>query len=138
MPEHEIAKHTKAIYKAWNEPNKKVRERVIEIFIAIAIIVFAISLSLLLERWRENQHERKVEKKFLIGLKQDLHNDVIQLRSDSASYFNLLNAWSYLRRTGINNETVNYDSLNKYGNTLTNTTDFIPNYSRFEALKSSG
>jgi hypothetical protein len=33
---------------------------------------------------------------------------------------------------------LNRDSLIKYTNTLTNTTEFIPNDSRFEALKSSG
>ncbi len=138
MPEHEIAKHTKAIYKTWQAPDKKVKEKIFEIFIEIAIIVFAITLSLLLERWRENGRDRKIERSFLIGLKQDLQNDTAQLKSDSASYFLLFRGWNYMRTAGMTNQQVNKDSIVKYGWTLNNSSGFIANDSRFDALKSSG
>lgn len=138
MPEHEIAKHTEAIYKTWKNPDKKVKEKVFEIFIEIAIIVFAITLSLLLERWRENAHDRKIERSFLIGLKRDLQNDTAQLKGDSATYFLLLNGWNYMRNVGMMNLELNKDSMVKYSWTLNNSSDFIANDSRFDALKSSG
>ncbi len=138
MPEHEIAKHTKAIYKAWNAEHKSWKERLVEILIEIGIIVFAITLSLLLERWREDAHERKIEKKFLIGLKEDLRNDIIQLRDDDSAYYAVSNGWNYMRTSGMNNIEMNKDSTFKYMWTLANNSGFIPNNTRFEALKSSG
>ena len=138
MPEHEVAKHTKAIIETLKQPEKDWRHKLVDILIEIAIIVFAISLSLLLERWRENAHDRTTEKKFLLGLRVDLTNDIQQLKSDSTSYSNLYTGWNYLRNAGVNKIALNNDSANRYANTLINSTDFNPNDSRFEALKSSG
>ena len=53
-------------------------------------------------------------------------------------YYDLNNGWHYLRNAGIQKITLNRDSAIKYADTLTNTTEFLPNDSRFEALKSSG
>jgi len=138
MPEHEIAKHTKEIYKAWSMPGVSIKHKVIEILIEIAIIVFAITLSLFVERWREQIHDRKIESQFLKGLKKDLSEDLIQLKEDSLSYVDVLHGWSYLRNAGINNLPLDKDSVAKYQYSLGTFTDFIPNDSRFEALKSSG
>ncbi len=138
MPEHDVTKHTKAIYDTIKEPGKTWRHKLADILVEIAIIVFAISLSLLLERWRENVHDRTIEKKFLLGLRADLQNDILQLKSDSVSYNNLYTSWNYLRHAGINKITLAGDSLKRYGSTFINTTEFVPNDSRFEALKSSG
>jgi hypothetical protein len=138
MPEHDLTKHTKAIVNTIKDPGKSWKHKLGDILIDIAIIVFGITLSLMVERWRENAHERAVEKKFLLGLRVDLQNDILQLKSDSASYYDLNNGWHYLRNAGIHKTNLNRDSLIKYTNTLTNTTEFIPNDSRFEALKSSG
>lgn len=138
MPEHEIAKHTKAIFTSMNDARKNWKQKLGEIIVEILIIVFAITLSLLVERWRENLHNRDIEKQFLTGLKLDLQNDIIQQKGDSASYALLEKGWIYLRAIGLNNTVPNKDSMAKYSITLNNTTDFIPNDSRFEALKSSG
>jgi hypothetical protein len=138
MAEHEIAKHTKAIYKAWNEPNWSWKHKAVEVSIEIGIIVFAITLSLFLERWREHVHEREIEKQFLTGLKSDLILDVAQQSGDSVSYSKVLPAWAYFRKSGLEKHLVPNDTLNAYVQTLFTTIGFIPNSSRFEALKSSG
>src|SRR5438309_8979354 len=101
MPEHEIAKHTKKIYKTLKDRNHSLKHRIGEVLIEIGIIVFAITLSLFLERWRERQHEREIEKQFLLGLKTDLTNDIKQQEGDSTSYTKLLTAWRYFRNAGI-------------------------------------
>ncbi len=138
MPEHDVTKHTKAIYDTIREPGKTWKHKLGDILVEIAIIVFAISLSLLLERWRENVHDQTIEKKFLSGLRTDLQNDIKQLKADSTSYQNLYTGWNYLRNAGVNKIALNKDSANMYAGTLMNTTEFNPNNSRFEALKSSG
>jgi hypothetical protein len=138
MPEHEIAKHTESLVSSIRDKRKNWKEKLGEIIIEIFIIVFAITLSLLVERWRENSHNREVEKKFLIGLKHDLQSDLNQQKGDSISYATLLTGWNYLRSVGLNDAVPDKDSMNKYRVSLLSTTDFIPNDSRFEALKSSG
>ena len=138
MPEHDFNKHTKAIVNTIKEPGKNWKHKLGDILIDIGIIVFGITLSLMLERWRENAHDRTIEKKFLLGLRVDLQNDIQQLQSDSASYHDLYKGWRYLRNAGVYKINLNRDSLIKYTNTLTNTTEFLPNNSRFEALKGSG
>ncbi|HVX24933.1 MAG TPA: hypothetical protein VHB70_01225 [Parafilimonas sp.] len=138
MPEHDFNKHSKAIVNTIKAPGKNWKEKLGDILIDVAIIVFGITLSLMVERWRENVHERSIEKKFLLGLRVDLQNDIQQLQSDSATYHDLYKGWHYLRNAGMHKIALNRDSAIEYENTLTNTTEFIPNNNRFEALKSSG
>jgi hypothetical protein len=138
MSEHEISKHSKAVYKVWTNPHMKLKEKVIEILIEISIIVFAITLSLMVERWREKVHENGIEKDFLTDLKTDLTSDLQQEADDSSSYAMLVIGWDYFYRCGINHQVAKRDSINKFSNKLFNSTTFIPNNSRFEGLKSSG
>jgi hypothetical protein len=126
MPEHEISKQAKAVYTVWTNPHMKWKEKVIEITIEVAIIVFAITLSLM------------VEKDFLIDLKTDLGSDLLQEADDSASYALMRTGWNYFYKCGINGKIADKDSLDKYGFKLFNTTIFISNNSRFEGMKSSG
>ena len=86
MPEHDFTKHGKEIVNTIKEPGKNWKEKLGDILIDVAIIVFGITLSLMVERWRENVHERSIEKKFLLGLRVDLQNDIQQLKDDSTSY----------------------------------------------------
>jgi hypothetical protein len=138
MSEHEISKHTKAIYKEWKNPHHSWKHKLVEILTEIFIIVFAITLSLLVERWREHAHERTIEKQFLIGLKKDLQADLAQEEEDSATYIVLKTAWTYFQKVGADSAVYNEDTFKKYQWTLLNNTTFLPNNSRFEALKSSG
>ncbi len=138
MSEHEVAKHTKVIYKAWRDPNKNWKHKLGEIGIEILIIMFAISLSLLVERWREHAHEQKIEQQFLVGLKKDLEADIAQQKEDSTTYTILKKGWTYFSKIGHSGGTLDKDSIAAYQWTLLNTTSFLPNSSRFEALKSSG
>ncbi len=138
MPEHEIAKHTKAIYTQWTNPAHGWKHKLGEILIEILIIVFAITLSLLVERWRENAHERTVEKQFLVGLKNDLQKDLQQQEGDSLTFVSLKKGWSYYYNAGRGRQPIQQDSLAYYQWSLLNNTSFSPNNSRFEALKSSG
>jgi len=138
MPEHEISKHTKAVYKVWTDPHLRLKDKIAEIAIEIAIIVFAITLSLMVERWREKVHEHEIEKDFLTDLKTDLSSDLAQELDDSTSYRIMLNGWNYFYVCGVSGKIVDKDSLRKYSGKLTNTTTFIANGSRFEGLKSSG
>lgn len=138
MSEHEISKHTKAIYKEWRNPHHSWKHKLGEILTEILIIVFAITLSLVVERWREHANEQTIEKQFLLGLKKDLQTDLAQEAEDSAAYAALRKGWTYFQHLGIDGEIYHEDTIKAYIGTLLNNTTFLPNNSRFEALKSSG
>jgi hypothetical protein len=112
------------------------RQRVPEILLEIGIIVFAITLSIWLHSWHEHTLERQTERKFLLGLRADLREDLREQGSDSVSFVTQRRGFRYYR--ALTPQTVNQDSLNRYGWTLRNVTGLVPNNSRFEGLKSSG
>ncbi|UOQ71041.1 hypothetical protein [Hymenobacter cellulosilyticus] len=112
------------------------RQRLPEILLEIGIIVFAITLSIQLHSWHEHSLEREKERKFLLGLRQDLGHDIKEMQGDSASYVVQQKAFRYFRT--LTPQTLQADSLNKYSWTLRNSTVLVPNASRFEGLKSSG
>src|SRR3954466_848207 len=114
MSEHEISKHTKAIYKEWKNPHHSWKSKVGEILTEILIIVFAITLSLLVERWREHAHEQTIEKEFLLGLKKDLRTDIEQEQEDSASYVALKKGWTYFQAVGTGSSVYNEDTIKAY------------------------
>ncbi|HVX51146.1 MAG TPA: hypothetical protein VHB48_13355 [Chitinophagaceae bacterium] len=137
MAEDEIIKHTKAAYKAWANPHKSWKHKVKEVLLEVAIIVFAVSLSIWFHNWSEDLKDRREEKDFLAGLRKDLQSDTAEMNGDRAAYTDVINGFRYFRRIS-HGAALNSDSLRKYDYVLFNTTELIPNISRFEALKGSG
>ena len=137
MAEQELIKHTKKIYKIWNRKGTSVWHKVKEFLIEIFIIVFAITISIWFENWREHNHEQNEVKEFLIGLKTDLNSDIKEMEDDKISYFAQQKAFQFITRLKMN-EVLNRDSLQHYGNSITNTTALNSNNGRFEGFKSSG
>ncbi len=123
MAEHAHEQHT------W-------RGRVGETLLEIAIIVFAITLSLWLHSWQEHRHDRAREHQFLVGLQQDLTEDLREIKQDSASYVEQARGLRYFKN--LSASSLQADSVNSYNWTLTNATSFQPNSSRFDGLKLSG
>lgn len=73
--QEEVTKHTKKIFKAARSKHS-LGEKIREILLEIAIIVFAVTLSIWLHGWSEHRHEQKEAKAFLKGLKEDLSKDI--------------------------------------------------------------
>jgi Family of unknown function (DUF6090) len=135
--EHEVQTHVKKVYKAWKDPRKSFWDKAKEIMLEIAIIVFAVSLSIWLHNWSEHRHEQKEVKAFLIGLKTDLDADSVEIKSDIESFENSGKAFSYLT-TLKKGQLAEKDSLNKYLNALFSSATLLANKGRFEGFKSSG
>ena len=105
-----------------------------ELLFEVFIIVVAVSISLLLERWREKSIEHTWEKEFLLGLRTDLTRDIQQMKDDSSSYGYGIKAYNFF----IKSEGKFFaDSANYYSYIYSYST-LQPNASRFEGLKSSG
>lgn len=137
MADQEVIKHTKKIYKVWNRREHSFWHKTKEFMVEIAIIVFAISLSIWFHSWSEHRHEQAAVQEFLTGLKKDLQADMSEIESDKQSYKMQKAAYSYITKTRLG-EHLNPDSVNHYYLYIFNATGLKPNNGRFEGFKSSG
>jgi len=137
MAEQEVIKHTKKVFKIWNNKEHSFWYKAKEIFIEIFIIVFAVSLSIWLHDKNEHSHQQKEVKEFLLGLREDLLSDINEMKDDKQSYLNQGRAFRYIASDKLR-PTLNIDSLKKYENWLFTTTRFDQNNGRFEGFKASG
>lgn len=62
--EDEIGKHTQKAYHTLKDKNTPLLEKVKEISVEIAIIVFAVTISIWFPNLSEKQHQRKEETEF--------------------------------------------------------------------------
>ena len=136
MAEQEVIKHTKKIFGIWTTKSSfwhKISELLLELF----IIIFAITVSIYFHDRSVLNHQRHETKEFLLGLKQDLTTDIVEMNQDKNSFGQSQKAFSYLtsRKPG---EAVSADTINKYYQWIFNTTGLVPNSGRFEGFKSSG
>lgn len=136
MADLEVAKHTKKVYKIWNNKQFSFWHKLKEFFIEIIIIVFAVSLSIWFHNISEHNHEKKEAIVFLTGLQSDLVKDIAEMQQDSLSFVEQKNYFEYL----IDSVHTNIDSTSLMDRRFlfTNETVLIPNISRFEALKYAG
>jgi hypothetical protein len=137
MAEQEVIKHTKKVFKIWGNKNVSIWHKVREFILEIAIIVFAISLSIWVHDKSEHSHQQKEVKEFLLGLREDLQADVAEMKEDKESYVMQGKTFSYI--TSLNpGKSLNNDSLKKYQTWLFNITRLQENNGRFEGFKAAG
>lgn len=137
MEEDKIKDHAVKAYQTLKDPGLSFWDKVKDISIEVAIIIFAVTISIWFHDISEHNHEQKDVKSFLLGLKQDISSDLAQLEGDRDAYAKAGRAFKYLT-TPAPGFKLNKDSLKKYQNYLFNTTTFLPNDGRYEGFKSSG
>jgi hypothetical protein len=136
MAELEVIKHTKKAYHIFGSDNSlihKIKEFLLEIF----IIVFAVGITIWFHDLAEHRHQQKEVKEFLIGLKNDLTNDLSEMQADKAGYRYQQAAFLYFRSMKADAVGAT-DSLRKYTNAIFNKVELVQNNGRFEGFKSSG
>lgn len=132
-----LKKHGKKALGMDHPPKPTWRERLPEILLEIGIIVFAITLSIQLHSWHEHALDREAERAFLAGLREDLRDDLREMREDSLAYVAMQRGFRYFS-TLTPTSAYQPDSVRHYAATLNSTSILVPNASRFEALKSTG
>jgi hypothetical protein len=133
----EILKHMKKIYTEVKNPKHTFREKAKEIIIEILIIVFAVTLSIWLHSWSEEKHKQKEAQTFLIGLKEDLKNDISNLESTKQIIDKTQQQINFILRLTpekIDSIKANHQQINS-GTNFINT---LTNNGRYEGFKSSG
>ncbi|MBT1706110.1 DUF6090 family protein [Chryseosolibacter indicus] len=136
MAELEVVKHTKKVYHIFGN-DSPVFEKVKEFVIEILIIVFAVSITIWFHDLAEHRHQQKEVKGFLVGLKNDLANDLKEIRSDRQGYQYQQAAFKFFREMNPDAPGT-VDSLEKYTNAIFNKVELVQNNGRFEGFKSSG
>ena len=138
MAEQEVIKHVKAAIETARSKDTNWKHKVREILLEVAIIVFAVSLSIWLHGWAEGLRDKKDEREFLAGLKDDLKDNLQEMGGDRDYYELRLQGTRYFERFVVGAAALNKDSMTLYVPTFYANSQFNPQGSRFEALKSSG
>jgi hypothetical protein len=79
MAELEVAKHTKKVWQAATSTKHGAWHKARELLLEMAVIVFAVSISIWFHSMGEHRHEQAQVKAFLLGLKEDLAVDLKQI-----------------------------------------------------------
>lgn len=134
--EHEV-KHALKVYKTAKDPKIPLWHKVREVAVEIVIIVFAVTLSIWLHDRSEHSHQQEDVKQFLSGLKQDLNNDIAEMKDDREAFVGAGKAFKYVCNPAPGFK-LSKDSINHHINYIYNTTTFISNDGRYQGFKSSG
>lgn len=135
--EHEIAGHTRKAVKIAKSKEKGFGEKFKEILIEVAIIIFAVSFAAFIERSREHYKEQNEAKEFLLGLNNDIKNEVNQVKNSKIQMEKLVADYTMLLH--FTNKTIDSVEKTKVKRSLT-----IPKFNsrplngRYEGFKSSG
>lgn len=136
MADQEITKHTKNIWHLFTKSEHGFWHRVREIALEIAIIVFAVTLSIELHGVSEHRHEQKQVQHFLLGLKRDIQSDINQIAAIVEEQKKLDANYSYL--AALDPAMAPQDNFKTAYELISNNSYLVPQVSRFEGFKSSG
>jgi hypothetical protein len=135
--EDEIKKHAVKAYKTIKTPGLSAWHKVKEIGIEVGIIVFAVTLSIWVHDVSDHNHEQKDVKSFLLGVRQDLKTDIIEMQGDTGAFKLEGHTFVYIA-SNPHGAKLSKDTLKKYNTYLFNLTGFLGNNGRYEGFKSSG
>lgn len=96
MAELEVAKHTKNILASAQAKEHGLLEKLKHILIEVAIIIFAVSVSIWFHSWSEHKHEQEKVKTFLLGIKDDMQADMKWLERAVTTLDKNAQAYQYL------------------------------------------
>jgi hypothetical protein len=136
--EHEIADHAKKAFNAMHNHEKSFWEKTKEVLFEILIIVFAVTFAALIERTREHYKEKAEAKEFVLGLRNDLKDEILQLQTGKNDMDTLRDNYTFLMNlndTIINNLQKSNDHKHSFNISKFNTR--IAN-GRYDGFKSSG
>lgn len=137
MSTEPVIKHTRKIFGIIKTREGSLGHKASDIIVEILIIVFAITLSLFLERWRERASDHEIEKKFLTGLRMDLSAQLEDLKNSSAKWISMKTSAAYFLQPAHKIDW-HSDSIRIHGYMLFHNVYFFPNANRYESLKSTG
>lgn len=95
--QEDLIKHLKRAIAVVNDPHSSLWKKAREIILEIAIIVFAVSVSISLHTWNTNRQQRTEVKEFLADLKDDLNKDKKNLLAEKVRLEEAMQAIAQIR-----------------------------------------
>jgi hypothetical protein len=138
MADQEIAKHTKKVFKVFAQKHDTAWHKVRELALEIAIIVFAVSISIWLHGVSEHRHEQQQVKAFLLGLKIDLQTDITVMNKNIDAFRESDAKYGYLASLDPASPPDNEKFDAAYASIDDPLFGFIAHNGRYESFKSSG
>jgi len=84
--EEKIREHAKHALQALTDKRKKLKDRIIDFFWKVFIILVAVNITLWFHDWSAKRHDRALAKEFLIDIRESLVQDTLNFRY----YFNFM------------------------------------------------
>lgn len=137
MAFQEIADHTKNVIDIVADKEHDKWHKLKEIGLEIAIIVFAVSLSIWFHSIGEHRHEQQQVRSFLLGLKRDLRADINQLYIIQNQDNQIEEKLKYLAGLNVAGE-VKQEAFDQAYAMIGKKLQFNPQNSRYEGFTSSG
>ncbi|MBV9960833.1 MAG: hypothetical protein JO072_01185 [Parafilimonas sp.] len=137
MSEEKVIQHAHKAVHAIAKKEKTWWGRIKEFLGEIIIIVIAVSITLWFHNWNDHVHERKIEKEFLIGTRNDLKVTAERLDTDIMHYQHTIDYYDTISAQMSENR-VDKKFMDDNSGNLTNMLGFEFDNSRFESFKSSG
>lgn len=136
MAEEKIIKHAGKAVHIMKNKQLPWWDKLKELAEEVAIIIFAVSVTLALHNWNDERHEHKMEREFLEGISNDLKQDAQKIGdvnglNKTADYYD--KAWKQISTGKIDAAYLDDNSGQLY------TTSYLTfDNARFEGFKSSG
>lgn len=136
MSEEKIIKHTGNAVHIMKDKSLTWKEKIKELAEEVAIIVFAVSITLALHNWNDHRNERKIEREFLEGISSDLRHSAddigdVRVLNETVDYYD--KTWKQITTGKIDTAYIDKNSFQ-----LINTSFLTFDNARFEGFKSSG
>jgi hypothetical protein len=137
MSEEKIIKHTQNAVHLVANKEKTWLKKIMELIEEVAIIIFAVSITLAFHNWNDWRNEREMERDFLTGIRDDLKNEAGRLNrsvfrlNKTAHYYDTV--WQQINYNKMDAAYIDFNSAQ-----LTETDYFVFDNGRFESFKSSG
>jgi hypothetical protein len=121
----------------WSNPTVSLLKKVKKITFEMSVIIGSILLAQYIERLREQRHDEREAKEFLLGLKEDISEDIVEINDVVESFGEYKALYSFLGNYNPA-KVPNKDSINDIIMLMRSNAFLRPNTSRFEGFKTSG
>lgn len=137
MADQEVIKHANKVITTLKDKEVTIWYKLREFVVEILVIVFAVTVSIWLHNWSEHVNEQKVTRTFLLGLKNDLQADVVDIKDELETYKKFELLYTFLSHLDQANPP-DKDSLHLAIVNLSVNTFLRAHKSRFDGFLSAG
>ena len=120
------------------KPNFNIWEKIKEIALEVAIIVFAVMVSIWFHDQSEHKHQQAEVKEFLEGVREDMKNDVSSMKNEIVRHEKTIKSNSLI---GTIKTEQNYKDLKRKGIEIALETEYVArskNTGNYDSFESSG